>query len=94
MASSNLAKKTLVAGIVVGAVGLAGIMLSAQLIGGLYDNADIPNAGYQFLSALISAVLSFCLPFSAALIAASLVMRHAESLTGSDRQVKEANGRH
>jgi hypothetical protein len=91
VARSNLAKKTLVAGIVVGVVGLVGMLLTAQLVDGLYNNADLPNAGFYFLNAVISAILSFCLPFSAALIAASLVMKHSESLTSRDRSVEEVD---
>lgn len=81
MATADLAKKTLVAGIVIGVVGLVGMLLTAQLLNSLYNNASLPNDGFYFLNTAISALISFCLPFSAALIAASLVMRHAESLT-------------
>lgn len=78
---TNLAKKTLSAGILVGAVGLVAMLLTTPLVSGLYNNSELPNDGFYFLSSLLSAVISFCLPFSAALIAASLVMRHAETIS-------------
>lgn len=88
MASTQLARRTLVAGIAVGVVGLLGMLLTAQILNGLYNNASLPNEGYYLLNTAISGLISFCLPFSAALIAASLVMRHAESLTNRDRDVQ------
>ncbi len=91
MMASNLAGMTLVAGIIIGVVGLAGMLLGSQLVGGLHSNPDLSNAGYYFLNTVISVIISFCLPFSAALIAASLVMRHAENLTSRDRRVEEAD---
>ncbi|MHA7207798.1 hypothetical protein [Arthrobacter sp. MDT1-65] len=90
MASSDPARKTLVAGIVLGVVGLAGMLLTGQLVEGLNDTG-MPNGGFYFLVNAISAILSFCLPFSAALIASSLVMRHAERLAGRDRQDEEVD---
>lgn len=92
MTTSNMAKKTLIAGIVVGVVGLVGVLFGTQIITGLHDNPALPNDGYYFLSAVISAVVSFCLPLSAALIAASLVMRHSDSLIGQHHdQVEKAD---
>jgi Na+-driven multidrug efflux pump len=90
MTTSNMAKKTLTAGIIVGAVGLIGVLFGTQIITSLYDNPSLLNDGYYFLNAAISAVISFCLPLSAALIAASLVMRHTESLTAQHHDPVEA----
>lgn len=81
MTASSMAKKTCIAGIVVGVLGLVGVLFGTQFINGLHENPSLPNEGFYLLSAAISTVVSFCLPFSAALIAASLVMRHAESLS-------------
>jgi hypothetical protein len=94
MVTSNLAKKTLIAGIIIGVVGLLGTPLTSLLIEGINDNAGLPNTGFYMLLAIFSAILSFCLPLGAALIAASLVMRHAESLTDRHRHIEDAHNHH
>lgn len=84
MTRTNMAKKTLSAGILVGVVGLVAMLLATPLVNGLYRNSELLNDGFYFLNSLLSAVISFCLPFSAALIAASLVMRHAEAISDGE----------
>jgi hypothetical protein len=92
MTTSSMAKKTLIAGVVSGVVGLVAILLGGQIMAGLHGNPSLSDAGFYFLNAVISAGVSFCLPFSAALIAASLVMRHHQILlSGHPDQVEKAD---
>ncbi|MFC3300283.1 hypothetical protein FJV46_07325 [Arthrobacter agilis] len=82
MNASTLTRKTLRAGILVGLVGLAVMIATGPWLNGLYQNGSIQPGTLMLLSSLISAIGSFCLPFSAALIAASLVMRHRDGSEG------------
>jgi hypothetical protein len=78
-AVSGLPRKTLRAGIIVGAAGAFSVILAPQIMqllmfGPAYSQA--PGVAFQTLFQLVTL---FFLPFSAALIAASLVMRHLET---------------
>lgn len=77
MNRSSLQRTTLVAGIVTGVVGLLLLLFPHQVLDGAYQDAGITNTGYHVLASLVSAVASLCVPFSAALVGAFLIMRHA-----------------
>lgn len=82
MTASTLTRKTLLAGIIVGGAGLLLALFGSTWLMGLYDNPSFTNTTLTFLNALIAVIMSFCLPLSAALIAASLVMRHLDAVWG------------
>lgn len=75
----SLPRTTLRAGIIVGAIGAIAIILSPQVtqvlqLGPAYSAAVATVLGFTY-----QLVTLFFLPFSAALVAASLVMRHLDS---------------
>ena len=82
MTTTDMARKTLIAGIIVGAAGILGTLLSGLIFSGLYNEPTMNSDWFFLFNSLISLLISVCLPFSAALVAASLVMRHTEALTG------------
>ena len=79
MALSTVARRTLLAGIIVGTAGLICTLFSPQLLQPLYGDPRIVNDAYYLLAAAFSALVSYALPLSAALIGAFLVMRHADA---------------
>lgn len=83
MTASTLTRKTLVAGISLGVAGLVVALFGTTWLVGLYENASFTTTTLSVLNALINVVTSFCLPLSAALIAASLVMRHLDAVSGA-----------
>lgn len=88
----SLQKKTLVAGVLVGVVGFVLLLSPYPLLDAVYQDARVPNTLYHSWAALVSAVTSFCLPFGAVLVGASLVMRHAEQVTQrAQRAVRAAD---
>ena len=76
---SGLPRKTLRAGIVVGAVGAFAVILAPQIMQLLLFGPSYSQALGAILQVLFQLVTLFFLPFSAALIAASLVMRHLDT---------------
>jgi hypothetical protein len=79
MAPSTVARRTLLAGIIVGAAGLICTLFSSQLLQRLYGDPRIVDDAYYLLAAAFSSLVSYALPLSAALIGAFLVMRHADA---------------
>jgi Mg/Co/Ni transporter MgtE len=73
---SRLPATTLRTGIIVGAVGAFSIILAPQIMQSLQFGPAYSQALGMVLHIAFQLVTLFFLPFSAALIAASLVMRH------------------
>jgi hypothetical protein len=78
-AVTGSARKTLRAGIIVGAVGAFAVILAPQIMQLLVFGPSYSQALGAILQVLFQLVTLFFLPFSAALIAASLVMRHLDT---------------
>lgn len=78
-AVTGLSRKTLRAGIIVGAVGAFAVILAPQIMQLLVFGPNYSQALGAILQVLFQLVTLFFLPFSAALIAASLVMRHLDT---------------
>lgn len=78
-AVSGLPRKTLRAGIIVGAIGAFSVILAPQIMQSLTFGPAYSQALGTAFQTLFQLVTLFFLPFSAALIAASLVMRHVET---------------
>jgi hypothetical protein len=76
---SGLPRKTLRAGVVVGAIGAFAVILAPQIMQLLVPGPSYSQALGAVLQVLFQLVTLFFLPFSAALIAASLVMRHLDA---------------
>ncbi|MDR6416808.1 hypothetical protein [Pseudarthrobacter sulfonivorans] len=76
---SGLPRKTLRAGIIVGAIGAFAVILAPQIMQLLVFGPSYSQALGAILQVLFQLVTLFFLPFSAALIAASLVMRHLDT---------------
>ncbi len=79
---SSLYRRTLRAGIIVGVVGLLAMLLTnlfMQNVGATTFNGE--NAFFVVLTQLYLLAPLACLPFSAALISAALVMRHIDATT-------------
>ncbi|WP_255769740.1 hypothetical protein [Pseudarthrobacter sulfonivorans] len=76
---SGLPRKTLRAGIIVGAIGAFSVILAPQIMQLLMFGPAYSQALGVVFQTLFQLVTLFFLPFSAALIAASLVMRHLET---------------
>jgi hypothetical protein len=78
-AVSGLPRKTLRAGIIVGAIGAFSVILAPQIMQLLMFGPAYSQAVGAAFQTLFQLVTLFFLPFSAALIAASLVMRHLDT---------------
>jgi hypothetical protein len=78
-AVSGLPRKTLRAGIIVGAVGAFSVILAPQIMQLLMFGPAYSQALGVVFQTLFQLVTLFFLPLSAALISASLVMRHTEA---------------
>jgi hypothetical protein len=79
---SSMSRRTLRAGIIVGVVGLLAMLftnLFMQNVGATTFNGD--NAFFVVLTQMYLLAPLACLPFSAALISAALVMRHIDATT-------------
>ena len=76
---SSLSRTTLRAGIIVGAIGAVAIILAPQVLQVLQLGPAYSAALAGILGVAFQLVTLFFLPFSAALVAASLVMRHLDS---------------
>jgi hypothetical protein len=77
-----MSRRTLRAGIIVGVVGLVAMLftnLFMQNVGATTFNGD--NAFFVVLTQMYLLAPLACLPFSAALISAALVMRHIDATT-------------
>jgi hypothetical protein len=77
---SGLPRTTLRAGIIVGAIGAFSVILAPQIMQALQFGPAYSQALGMVLHATFQLVTLFFLPFSAALVAASLVMRHLDSV--------------
>ncbi len=77
---SRLPATTLRTGIIVGAVGAFSIILAPQIMQSLQFGPAYSQALGMVLHIAFQLVTLFFLPFSAALIAASLVMRHLDGV--------------
>lgn len=75
---SNLSQRTMRAGVVVGVVGVLAIFFTAGIVERAGFNLVNTPALSNILAALWQVITTGFLPFSAALISASLVMRHME----------------
>ncbi|ADX74915.1 hypothetical protein Asphe3_38270 [Pseudarthrobacter phenanthrenivorans Sphe3] len=81
---SALPKTTLRAGIIIGAAGAFAVILAPQILQSLQLGPSYSQAMAALLNMVFQLVTLFFLPFSAALIAGSLVMRYVGSvLTGT-----------
>ncbi|MEV7998709.1 hypothetical protein QMY03_20450 [Arthrobacter sp. KFRI-F3372] len=81
---SALPKTTLRAGIIIGAAGAIAVILAPQILQSLQLGPSYSQAVGALLSVVFQLVTLFFLPFSAALIAGSLVMRYVgRVLTGA-----------
>ncbi|MCU1434807.1 MAG: hypothetical protein JWR71_1532 [Pseudarthrobacter sp.] len=76
---TGMPRKTLRAGIIVGAIGAFAVILAPQIMQLLVFGPNYSQALGAILQVLFQLVTLFFLPFSAALIAASLVMRHLDT---------------
>lgn len=76
---TGLPGKTLRAGIIVGVIGAFAIILSPQVLQVLQLGPAYSAALAAVLAVAYQLVTLFFLPFSAALVSASLVMRHLDS---------------
>ncbi|WP_434993573.1 hypothetical protein [Arthrobacter sp. Ld5] len=71
-------------GIVLGAAAVAILLLSPLIIANVGTmTVEGESAGSTLVTVLVSIVPSVLLPFSAALVGAALVMRHAEALASA-----------
>ncbi|MDI3194578.1 hypothetical protein QK290_08550 [Pseudarthrobacter sp. AL07] len=77
---SRLPATTLRTGIIVGAVGAVSIILAPQIMQTLLFGPAYSQALSMVLQIVFQLVTLFFLPFSAALIAASLVMRYMDGV--------------
>jgi hypothetical protein len=75
---SGMPRKTLRAGIIVGAIGAFSVILAPQIMQSLTFGPAYSQALGLVFQTLFQLVTLFFLPLAAALIAASLVMRHLE----------------
>ncbi|MDV2980329.1 UNVERIFIED_CONTAM: hypothetical protein Q9R71_24435 [Actinomycetes bacterium ARC8] len=81
---SALPRTTLRAGIIIGAAGAMAVILAPQILQSLQLGPSYSQAVGALLSVVFQLVTLFFLPFSAALIAGSLVMRYVGPvLTGA-----------
>jgi hypothetical protein len=81
---SSLPRTTLRAGIIMGAVGAFAVIFASEIMQWLQLDPSYSQAVGALLSIVFQLVTLFAMPFSAALIAASLVMRYLHSvLTGT-----------
>jgi hypothetical protein len=78
-AVSGLPRTTLRTGIIVGAIGAFSVILAPQIMQVLTLGPAYSQALGMVLQVAFQLVTLFFLPFSAALVAASLVMRHLDS---------------
>ncbi|MGX1163331.1 hypothetical protein FBY31_2620 [Arthrobacter sp. SLBN-100] len=78
--AAGLPRTTLRAGIIAGAIGAFAVILAPQILQALQLGPEYSQAVGLALSLVFQLVTLFFLPFSAALIAASLVMRHLEAV--------------
>lgn len=85
---SGLPKTTLRAGIFVGLIGAFSVILAPQIMQSLQLGPAYSQAVGMVLSIVFQLVTLFFLPFSAALVAASLVMRHVDSARDAGRQAQ------
>jgi hypothetical protein len=76
---SGLPKATLRAGIIVGVIGAFSVILAPQIMQLMQFGPAYSQALGMVLHVAFQLVTLFFLPFSAALVAASLVMRHVDS---------------
>jgi hypothetical protein len=81
-AAQGLPRVTLRAGITIGAIGAFCVILAPQIVQALQLGPSYSQAVGTALGVVFQLVTLFFLPFSAALIAASLVMRHLDSALG------------
>ncbi len=81
-AAIRLPLTTLRAGIIVGAVGAFSVILAPQIMQSLILGPSYSQAVGMVLQTAFQLVTLFFLPFSAALIAASLVMRYITAALG------------
>jgi hypothetical protein len=77
-AVSGLPRKTLRAGIIVGAIGAFAVILAPRIMQSLVFGPAYSQALGMVFQTLFQLVTLFFLPISAALIGASLVMRHLD----------------
>jgi hypothetical protein len=77
---SGLPRTTLRAGIMMGAIGAFAVILAPQIMQAMTLGPAYSQALSTVLQVAFQLVTLFFLPFSAALVAASLVMRHLESV--------------
>ena len=82
--ASGLPGKTLRAGIIIGVVGAFAVILAPQILQSLQLGPSYSQAVGAALSVAFQLVTLFFLPLSAALIAASLVMRYLASVLTGD----------
>ena len=75
---SGLPRTTLRAGIIVGAIGAFSVILAPQIMQSMQFGPAYSQALGMVLQVAFQLVTLFFLPFSAALVAASLVMRHLD----------------
>lgn len=88
---SSLPRTTLRAGIIVGVAGALAVVLAPQIFQSLQLGPAYSQAVGTILQIIFQLVTLFFLPLSAALIAASLVMRYLDSMltgTGAPGQAK------
>ena len=76
----SLPRTTLRAGIIIGAVGAVAVILAPQILQSLQLGPSYSQAVGALLSIIFQLVTLFFMPLSAALIAASLVMRYLGSV--------------
>lgn len=82
--ASNLSETTMWTGLILGATAVLLIAFSPQIMGSFGTTRVIEDAPVAMaVSTIYLLVTVTFLPFSAALVAASLIMRHAESLSHS-----------
>jgi hypothetical protein len=82
--ASRLSKSTMRVGMVLGVIAVLLLAFSPQIMGNFGTTRVIEGAPVAMaVSTTYLLVTATFLPFSAALVAASLIMRHAESLSHS-----------
>ncbi|MCU1517069.1 MAG: hypothetical protein JWQ75_1790 [Pseudarthrobacter sp.] len=89
---SRLPRLTLRAGIIVGAVGAFSVILAPQIMQSLQFGPAYSQALGMALHVAFQLVTLFFLPFSAALMAASLVMRHLDASLARQGPVSVSGG--
>ncbi len=78
-AVSALSRNTLRAGIIIGVIGAVSVILAPQILQSLQFGPSISQALGMVIHIAFQLVTLFLLPFSAALVSASLVMRHLDA---------------